>query len=115
MVGSEGTCVTVLEATTNLVYSPSIRILLVLGYPDVFSCGDHLVEILQHKPCALEGFDTLLIEDMKAKALYTQYLHLLPEGGGWLLVEFDGGTLEEADHKAQQLMAEMKKRKSSRI
>src|SRR6185437_10857283 len=36
LVGSEGTCVTVLEATVNLVYNPPVRSLLVLGYKDVF-------------------------------------------------------------------------------
>src|SRR6266568_658038 len=36
LVGTEGTCVTVLEATTRLVYSPPARSLLVLGYPDAY-------------------------------------------------------------------------------
>ena len=36
LVGSEGTCVTVLEATTRLVYSPPVKSLLILGYPDVY-------------------------------------------------------------------------------
>ena len=36
LVGTEGTCVTILEATLRLVPSPPARSLLVLGYPDVF-------------------------------------------------------------------------------
>src|ERR1044071_871033 len=42
LVGSECTCVTVLEATVRLVSSPPVRSLLVLGYPDVYSAGDHI-------------------------------------------------------------------------
>ena len=34
LVGSEGTCVTVLEATVRLVPSPRHRVLVVLGYPE---------------------------------------------------------------------------------
>jgi Fe-S oxidoreductase len=40
LFGSEGTCVTVLEATARLVYSPPARALVVLGYPDVYAAGD---------------------------------------------------------------------------
>ena len=50
LVGSEGTCVTVLEATVRLVYSPPVRSLLVLGYPDVYSAGDHVPEIMAAGP-----------------------------------------------------------------
>jgi FAD/FMN-containing dehydrogenase len=55
LVGTEGTCVVILEATLRLVDSPPSRSLLVLGYPDVFSAGDHVREILCHKPIGLEG------------------------------------------------------------
>jgi FAD/FMN-containing dehydrogenase len=39
LVGSEGTCALILEATTRLVHSPSERSLVVLGYPDIPSRG----------------------------------------------------------------------------
>ena len=39
LVGSEGTCALVLEATTRLVHSPPERSLVVLGYPDIPSSG----------------------------------------------------------------------------
>src|SRR3984893_946436 len=38
LVGSEGTCVTVLEATCRLVESPPARVLLVAAYPDIYQC-----------------------------------------------------------------------------
>ncbi len=109
LVGTEGTCVTVLEATVQLVYSPPKRTLLVLGYPDVYMAGDHLMEILAHKPIGLEGLDDILVRDMKEKHLNVNQLSLLPEGGGWLLVEFGGETKQDADDRAGKLMEKLKK------
>ena len=61
LVGTEGTCVTVLEVTGNLVYSPPERTLLVLGYPDIYSAGDHVPEIVAAGPIGCEGIDDRLI------------------------------------------------------
>jgi len=108
LVGSECTCVTVLEATVRLVSSPPVRSLLVLGYPDVYSAGDHITEVLAHKPIALEGLDDNLVEDMKKKRLHPQDVKLLPDGGGWLLVEFGGDTKTAADDQARALMDALK-------
>lgn len=111
LVGTEGTCVIVLEATTKLVYSPPGRSLMALGYPDVYEAGDHIMEIMGHKPCALEGMDDLLIEYMRKKKLLTQDLGLLPEGKGWLIVEFGGKDEDEARQKCKHLESELKKKK----
>ena len=46
LVGSESTLVTILEATLNLVPEPKARTTLVLGYPDIYTAGDHVMEIL---------------------------------------------------------------------
>ncbi len=100
--GTEGTCVTVLEAQVHLVPSPQMRSLLVLGYPDVFSAGDHVPEILQSRPIGLEGLDDVLVKDMKTKGIHPHDVKLLPEGGGWLLVEFGGSSKDESDAKAQR-------------
>ncbi|HEY4492725.1 MAG TPA: FAD-binding oxidoreductase, partial [Acidobacteriota bacterium] len=40
LAGTEGTCITVLEATVRLVPSPPHRSLLVLGYPDLYVACD---------------------------------------------------------------------------
>jgi FAD/FMN-containing dehydrogenase/Fe-S oxidoreductase len=109
LVGSECTCVTVLEATVRLVSSPPVRSLLVLGYADVYSAGDHITEVLAHKPIALEGLDDNLVEDMKKKRLHPQDVKLLPDGGGWLLVEFGDETKTAADDQARALMDALKK------
>ncbi|HYN21611.1 MAG TPA: FAD-linked oxidase C-terminal domain-containing protein, partial [Thermoanaerobaculia bacterium] len=110
LVGSEGTCVTVLEATLRLVHSPPARTLLVLGYPDVYTAADHTPEILRFGPIGLEGFDDVLIDSQRRKGLLLEDLLLLPEGHGWLLVELGGESREEADERARTLMAALQER-----
>jgi len=110
LVGSEGTCVTVLEATVCLVHSPPARTLLVLGYGDAFVAADHVPEILTYNPIGLEGFDDRLVDDMRKKHLHPTEVALLPPGGGWLLVEFGGATKGEANDQANALMEALGRR-----
>jgi FAD/FMN-containing dehydrogenase/Fe-S oxidoreductase len=105
LVGSEGTCVTVLEATCRLVESPPERVLLVIAYPDVFQCADHVPEVMAHKPIGLEGMDDLLVEYTRRMGINSEGLALLPEGGGWLLAEFGADTVGEAEAQAVGLVA----------
>jgi FAD/FMN-containing dehydrogenase/Fe-S oxidoreductase len=104
LVGSEGTCVTVLEATCRLVESPPERVLVVVAYPDIFQAADHVPEIMAHKPIGLEGIDDLLVEYTRRRGINSEGLALLPPGGGWLLVEFGGQTWEEAEAQAQLMV-----------
>jgi FAD/FMN-containing dehydrogenase/Fe-S oxidoreductase len=104
LVGSEGTCVVVLEAKLRLLPNPKVRSLLVLGYPSVYEAGDHVVEVMEAGPIALEGLDDRLVSDMKRTHVHPKDVGLLPEGAGWLLVEFGGDDKREADAKAQRLM-----------
>ncbi|RKG57080.1 FAD-binding oxidoreductase [Corallococcus sp. AB011P] len=110
LVGTEGTCVTVLEATLQLVPEPKSRSLLVLGYPDVYRAADDIPEVVEAGPIGLEGMDQNLIDGMKRKHLHTEDLPLLSDGGGWLVVEFGGDSREESDAKAHALMARLEKR-----
>jgi FAD/FMN-containing dehydrogenase/Fe-S oxidoreductase len=109
LVGSEGTLATVLEATVRLVHSPPGRSLLVLGYPSVFEAADHVPEILEFGPTGLEGIDSRLISDMVAKDKHTSEVPKLPDGEGWLLVEFGGESREESHSKAEECMARLEK------
>jgi FAD/FMN-containing dehydrogenase/Fe-S oxidoreductase len=104
LVGSEGTCATVLEATCRLVESPPQRVLLVVAYPDIYRCADSVPEIMQHRPIGLEGFDDLLVYYTRTKGINPEGLALLPEGGGWLMVEFGGQTAREAESYARALI-----------
>jgi FAD/FMN-containing dehydrogenase/Fe-S oxidoreductase len=112
LVGTESTCVTILEATLKLIHQPPVRSLLVLGYPDVYSAGDHVMEALAFEPTGLEGMDDLLVDDMKKLGIHPEDVALLPDGKGWLMVEFGGETKEESDEKARRLMDALKKKKN---
>lgn len=112
LVGTEGTCVVILEATVRLVYSAPGRALLVLGYPDVYTAGNHVAEIMAYRPTALEGIDDRLVDDMTALDIHPRGVKLLPDGRGWLLVEFGGETREEAADHARRAMDALKKQGS---
>jgi FAD/FMN-containing dehydrogenase/Fe-S oxidoreductase len=103
LVGSESTCVLVLEAELRLVPWPAHRVLVVAGYEDVYQAADDVPRVLEYGPIALEGLDDRLVSDVKARHLHAEGIKLLPEGGGWLVVEFGGESEEEAVAKARAL------------
>jgi FAD/FMN-containing dehydrogenase/Fe-S oxidoreductase len=105
LVGSEGTCAFVLEAKVRLVWSPPARVLVVLGYADVYAAADAAPEILEHRPIGLEGFDDGLISDMEKIGLFPENRRLLPEGRGWLLVEMGAAVPAEALASGERLVA----------
>jgi FAD/FMN-containing dehydrogenase/Fe-S oxidoreductase len=112
LVGTESTCVTFLEATLNLVPNPKARSLLVLGYPDIYQACQHLMEILKFKPTALEGIDHLLFEYVQKKGDKPGNLKLLPDGKGFLMVEFGGDSKQDSDDQARACMEMLKKEKN---
>lgn len=106
LVGSESTCVTILEAEVRLIFSYPKRVLLVLGYPSIYEAGDHVSKILEFKPIGFEGLDNFLINNVKKKGMpQVDDLSILPEGKGWLVVEFGAGTIEEAEQQARAAMS----------
>ncbi len=107
LVGSEGTCVTILEATLRLVASPPARILLALGYPDVYAAADDVPAL------RAEGTDGRLIANSRSSGQAREAIALLPEGDGTLLVEFGGATMAEAKEQAQTLMRELRGREQA--
>ncbi len=109
LVGTEGTCVTVLEATLRLMHSPPCRALVGLGFSDAFVAADHVPALLEYKPIGLEGFDALIVEFMQKKNLAVDDIALLPDGRGHLLVEFGGESREEAIAQAHAMMEGCKK------
>ncbi len=106
LVGSEGTCVTILGAELELMPSPPFRRLVVVGFDDAFQAADHVPASLEHKPIGLEGFDSLLIEFMRRKRLAMDDISLLPPGKkAFLLVEFGAWTPEDALQQAERFCA----------
>jgi FAD/FMN-containing dehydrogenase/Fe-S oxidoreductase len=108
LVGSEGTCATVLSATLNLTSSPPHRVLTALAFDDPYLAADVVPRVLEFGPIGLEGFDGLLVDFMLRKNLAVNDVKLLPPGGGFLLVEMGAWDAEEARSKAEALVAAAK-------
>ncbi|SDL31558.1 FAD-binding and (Fe-S)-binding domain-containing protein [Nonomuraea jiangxiensis] len=107
LVGSEGTLVTVLRAELNLVPVPAAEVLLLLGYHDILTAARAVLRIAAHHPHQLEGVDDKLISYERRRHMHPEALGQLPEGGGWLMVSFTGGSKEEARRRAEALMDEL--------
>jgi FAD/FMN-containing dehydrogenase/Fe-S oxidoreductase len=102
LVGTEGTCMTVLSAKLKLIESPQQRSLVGLGYEDTFHAADDVPKILEFSPIGLEGFDGSMVNGLIKKR--TPGVELLPEGGGFLLVEFGSNDSGETERRARQMM-----------
>jgi FAD/FMN-containing dehydrogenase/Fe-S oxidoreductase len=103
LVGSEGTCATVVSATLNLTASPPYRVLSVLTFADAFLAADAVPRVLEFGPIGLEGFDGMLLDFMRRKSMELADIALLPDGGGFLLVEMGAWNAAEAQAKAEAL------------
>jgi hypothetical protein len=57
--------------------------------------------------------DNYLIRYIRRNRLHPEAAALLPEGEGWLLVEFGGANKHEADDHARALMERLKKSQRS--
>jgi FAD/FMN-containing dehydrogenase/Fe-S oxidoreductase len=106
LVGTEGTCVTVLEAKVKLIPSPQHRALVGVGYQDAFVAADHVPEILSFQPIGFEGFEGSIVDGLRAKG--APKLDLLPDGRGIVLVEFGADDPDHARSLAQQLIDRLK-------
>jgi len=107
LVGTEGTCAIMTEATVRLVPSPPHRALVVLGYGSLGAAGDAVPGLLEYEPTALEGMGRSIIDNMRAKGLEAAGIDLLPPGGAWLFVEFGGDSVDEATDRARRLTSDI--------
>jgi len=114
LVGSEGSCALTLAADALLVNSPPERVLLVLGFPDIYQAGDVVPEILAAAPIACEGLDEKIIGGLRERGLKLDDLRLLPEGRGWLMCEFGADSRAEAVAQARALEARFAGRREVR-
>lgn len=107
LVGSEGTCVVTLQARMRLVHSPQARVLLVLGYPDIYTAADAVPEILPFNPIAMEGLDFRIIGGLRERGLRLEEIAMLPKGEAWMMVEFGADTRDHAAQQAKALVAHL--------
>lgn len=104
LVGTEGTCVTVLRAKVKLIDALPERVLVAAGFKDAPSAGDAVPMVREYKPVACEGIDDKLIEFMRKKGLHPDDIDLLPDGGGYLLVEFGSDDKGDARDQAEKFV-----------
>jgi FAD/FMN-containing dehydrogenase len=102
LVGTEGTCVTVLQAKLKLVPRPQKRALVVIAFADIFAAADAVPDVLGYGPIGLEAIDDLFVKFVKRKHLHSDSVNRLPDGGGWLLAEF-GVETSGAEDMAERL------------
>lgn len=108
LVGTEGTCVTVLSATVRLVTLPAFRVLVVAGFADDVAAAQAVPGILSHRPAAVEGIDRELVDTYVAiKPDGSSLAERLPPGGGWLFVELGGPSAQELVEQADLLSRDL--------
>lgn len=108
LVGSEGTCVFILQACVRLVPVPPCRVLLVLSFKDIFHAAEGSPAILPFQPLCVEGLDAHMLAEMQRKGKQNSDLTLLPAGGAWLLIEFGGPTFDVAISQAQHVVTALR-------
>ena len=104
LVGTESTCALVTEITVALSPWPKHRILVVLGYDDIYLAADNVPELLKHDLIGLEGFDGRLVDQMRRASLNVENLRHLPGGQGWLMAEVGADTAAEVELKTRHLV-----------
>ena len=95
LVGTEGTCVFILEAKLRLVPNPPKRGVVMIGFDDIFSAADACPALMHHRPIGLEAIDDVIVNNIKTKHVHQEEAQDLPDGNSWLLFEIG------ADHEAQ--------------
>ncbi|WP_020666792.1 FAD-binding and (Fe-S)-binding domain-containing protein [Amycolatopsis nigrescens] len=110
LVGSEGTCVTVLQARLELAELPKHKVLAVLGFGSDVEAADAVPRILPWSPLTVEGVDAELVALLPGPRAEG-----LPPGGAWLFVELAGDEPGEADERARRLAAELGDRLTGQV
>ncbi|GAA5069889.1 FAD/FMN-containing dehydrogenase/Fe-S oxidoreductase [Thermocatellispora tengchongensis] len=105
MAGTEGTWGVLLGARVRLVEAPARTMLVVLGYPDMAAAADAVPALLPHRPVALEGIDSRIV-DVVRRNRGPHAVPPLPRGGGWLLAELGGESAAELRPRAEALAAD---------
>ena len=105
LAGSEGTLAVATEAMVRLVKEPARRLLVVLGYADIYDAGDAAAGLLPFAPVALEGMDRRIVDILTARR-GPGAVPPLPRGDGWLFVELAGDDAGELGSIAERVVAQ---------
>ncbi|MCX4137629.1 FAD-binding oxidoreductase [Paraburkholderia sp. SEWSISQ10-3 4] len=105
LVGTGGTCAVTLQAKVRLVKSPAKRVIVVVGFTDIYTAADAVPHFMRCGPIAIEGLDRAIIRGLQARGLKKDEIALLPEGDAWVVLEFGADTQDDAVHQAQTAAA----------
>ncbi|MFM0171368.1 FAD-binding and (Fe-S)-binding domain-containing protein [Paraburkholderia sediminicola] len=105
LVGTEGTCALTLQAKVRLVKSPAKRVIVVVGFTDIYTAADAVPHFMRCGPIAIEGLDRAIIRGLQARGLKKDEIALLPEGDAWVVLEFGADTQEAVMLEAQAAAA----------
>ena len=115
LVGTEGTCATVIEARLRLVPRPTERALLLLGYPSLVEAASAVPAVLETGRglareagrdvlIGLEGLDRHLIDNPHVRERLAAALEMFPDGGGCLMAELGGFEPGQAEAAGRRLL-----------
>src|SRR5882672_9068088 len=104
LVGTEGTCALILKACVELVNSPPHRVLLVLGFDDIYLAADAVPDYERFRPIAIEGLDRMIIRGLQARNLAQAEIDMLPQGDAWVVLEFGADTEIQASDQAEKAL-----------
>ncbi|WP_395104673.1 FAD-binding and (Fe-S)-binding domain-containing protein [Actinomadura sp. SCN-SB] len=104
LVGSEGTCGLLTEATVRLVPVPKARALAVMGFPDVYIAAELAPFAARAGALTVEGMASDLLTALRAQPGRSKAGADLPEGGGWLYCEVGGDSVASAQEAAHGLV-----------
>src|SRR5919202_3371417 len=107
LVGTEGTCATVLNATLKLTPGLFQRTLVVVEYDGIVAAAQHTMEIVERwRPIGLEALDHELIYDQAKGGRNLAAIGELPRASdpdsAWLLVQFGADGAEESIGHAER-------------
>ncbi|WP_242907691.1 FAD-binding and (Fe-S)-binding domain-containing protein [Actinomadura terrae] len=110
LVGAEGTCGIVTEATVRLVPVPKARALAVLGFEDVFVAAEVAPFVARSGALTVEGMAADLLTALRDQPGRADAGSDLPPGGGWLYCEVGGDTIGAAQDAAHALAEAVQER-----
>nr|WKF60063.1 hypothetical protein HUO10_004575 [Paraburkholderia busanensis] len=105
LVGTEGTCAVTLQAKVRLVKSPAKRVIVVVGFTDIYTAADAVPHFMRCEPIAIEGLDRAIIRGLQARGLKKDEIALLPPGDAWVVLEFGADTQEAVLRQARDAAA----------
>jgi FAD/FMN-containing dehydrogenase/Fe-S oxidoreductase len=108
LVGTESTCVIVLRAKIKLIHSPQERTLVIVGFPDMFSAGDHAAPFRDLGPIGLECFHHKVIDNERRKGNDLPGTQHLPSADTYVLLEFGADSKQEANEQARKAMTKIR-------